>query len=136
MKYYKVWALLACAGLIASCFMPWTYYPDLNKVFNGFFSEQNMYGRPGKVFVFFAVVSMAFILINRVWAKRFNVLVSALNLAYLIKTYILFTNCYVTCPEKRYGIYVLLVSSILLMVTALLPDMKVEGKHVDESSLE
>lgn len=135
MKFYKIWASLACVALIASCFMPWTYYPDLNKVFNGFFSEQNIYGKPGKVFIFFAVISLVFVLINRVWAKRFNVLIAALNIAYLIKTYILFTNCYVTCPEKRYGIYVLLASSILLMVTALLPDMKIKENKAEDPLL-
>lgn len=129
MKFYKFWAILACVGLAVSCFLPWAYYPDLNKVFTGFFSEQNIYGKPGKVFIFFAAISFVFVLIDRVWAKRFNVLFAALNIAYLIKTYILFTNCYSgICPEKRVGIYMLLASSLLLMITALLPDLKVEEK--------
>lgn len=134
MKFYKFWALLACTGLIVSSFLPWTYYPDLDKVFTGFFSEQNLYGRPGKVFIFFGVISLAFVMIDRVWAKRFNLLFAALNLAYLIKTYILFTNCYSgICPEKLYGIYILIISSILLLVTALLPDLKVDSEPGKES---
>lgn len=137
MKFYKFWAILACVGLVVSCFLPWTYYPDLDKVFTGFFSEQNIYGRPGKVFIFFAVISFVFVMINRVWSKRFNVLFAALNLAYLIKTVILYTNCYSgICPTKLYGIYILIASAILLMVTALLPDLKIEEKPADTSSLE
>ncbi len=137
MKFYKFWALLACTGLIISCFLPWTYYPDLNKVFTGFFSEKNIYGKPAKVFIFFAVIYLICVFIDRVWAKRFNVLFAALNLAYLIKTWILFTGCYSgICPEKRYGIYLLLVSCLLMMVTALLPDYKLKEDSPSESSLE
>lgn len=135
MKFYKYWALLACAGLIVSSFLPWTYYPDLDKVFTGFFSEQNLYGKPGKVFVFFAVISAIFVFIDKVWAKRFNLLFAALTLAYLIKTYILFTNCYGgLCPEKLYGIYILIASSVLLMVTAVLPDLQVHPDADDSGT--
>lgn len=131
MKFYKMWATLACILLIVSCFLPWTYYPDIHKTFNGFFSQDNLYGRPGKVFIFFASISLIFVFIDRIWAKRFNVLFAALNLAYFIKTYILFTNCYSgICPEKLYGIYLLLAGTLLLMVTSLLPDMSIEG-HKD-----
>lgn len=130
MKFYKVWAALVCVLLIVSCFLPWAYYPDIDKTFNGFFSEGNMYGRPGKVFIFFAVISLIFTFIDRIWAKRFNVLFAALNIAYFIKTYILFTNCYFgTCPEKLYGIYLLMAATLLLMLTSLLPDMKVDEKQ-------
>lgn len=134
MKYYKFWVLLAGLGLIVSSFLPWTYYPDLDKVFTGFFSERNFYGKPGKVFVFFAVVSIIFSLIEKIWAKRFNLFFAALNLAYLIKTYILFTNCYGgTCPEKRYGIYILIASGILLLITSLFPDQRIEGPKTENT---
>jgi len=133
MKFYKVWATLACVLLIASCFMPWTFYPDLNTAFTGFFSKNNLYGKPGKVFIFFAVISLIFVYIDRVWAKRFNVLFAALNLAYFIKTYLLYTKCYSgICPEKLYGIYLLLAATLLLLLTALLPDLKVEEKTETE----
>lgn len=134
MKFYKVWAILAALVLIASCFMPWAFYPDRNESFTGFYSYLNHYGKPGKVFVFFGVLSFIFILIDRVWAKRINLVLAALNIAFLIKTYILFTRCYLdVCPEKRYGIYLLIFSSLLLMITALLPNTKVEeSEEADE----
>jgi hypothetical protein len=101
MKYYKVLGLLACAVVAISCFLPWTFYPDLNKSFTGFFSEENMYGKPGKVFIFLAIISAALILINRIWAKRVLLFVAAINIAYLIKSYVLFTTCYsALCPVK------------------------------------
>lgn len=132
MKYYKVLGLIACAVVIISCFLPWAFYPDLGKSFNGFFTEENMYGKPGKVFIFLAVVSGALILIEQIWAKRVLLFVAAINVAYLIKTYVLFTSCYsALCPVKQYGLYLLMGSTILLMVVSVLPDMDVQ-KEVDD----
>jgi hypothetical protein len=133
MKYYKVIGLLACALMILSCLLPWAYYADLNKTFNGFFSEQNNYGKPGKFFVFFAIVSMALISTNKVWAKRVHLFLSALNIGYLIKTYILFTSCYNTyCPEKRAGLYLLILSSVVIMVVSIFPDLKIANITSEE----
>lgn len=132
MKYYKIIGLLACAILIVSCFLPWAYYADLNKTFNGFFSEKNNYGKPGKFFVFFAVASIVLIYLDKVWAKRVHLFLSGLTIGYLIKTYILFTSCYnAYCPEKRAGLYLLILSSALIMIVSILPDLKI-AKNVSE----
>jgi hypothetical protein len=127
MKYYKLTGILACALLIISCFLPWTYYSDLHKSFTGFFTEQNNYGKPGKVFVFIAVCSLIFILVDKLWAKRIFLVFIAINIGYVIKTYVLFTSCYAgACPEKQYGLYLLILASILLTIVALFPNVKLE----------
>ena len=126
MKYYKWIGWCASALLIGSCFMPWTYYADLNKNFTGFFSEQNIYGKPAMFFIFFALVSILLINLDKVWAKRTHIFLAALNIGYLIKTYILFTSCYnAYCPEKKFGLYLLILSSAVLMIVSIFPDMKV-----------
>jgi hypothetical protein len=105
--------------------MPWAYYADLDKNFTGFFSEQNIYGKPGLLFVFFALASALLIYLDKVWAKRTHIFLAALNIGYLIKTYILFTSCYnAYCPEKKFGLYLLIASSSLLMIVSIFPDMK------------
>lgn len=125
MKYYKVIGLLACIALIVSCFLPWAYYPDLQKSFTGFFTEQNIYGKPGIVFSFFAVVSVILIFINKIWAKRTLIFLAALNLGYLLKTYVIFTACYKGyCPEKQYGLYCVIISSVALLLVSFFPDLK------------
>jgi len=135
MKYYKLTGFLACLLLAISCFLPWAYYPDLHKSFTGFFSEQNMYGRPGKVFIFFAISSLALIFINKIWAKRTLIFFAALNIGYLLKTYVIFTSCYNTyCPQKQYGLYLLILSSVVLLIAAFFPDLKLEIKDEDSSS--
>jgi hypothetical protein len=132
MKNYKIIGLLTSALLLGSCFLPWTYYADLNKNFTGFFSEQNIYGKPGLFFAFIAIMSVFLILLDKVLAKRTHVFLCALNIGYLIKTYILFTSCYnAYCPEKKIGIYLLIASCILLLIVSLFPDVKLLNENED-----
>lgn len=134
MKYYKVIGLIAGIALVASCFLPWAYYPDLNKSFTGFFTEQNVYGKPGVAFTFFAVVSLVLIFINKLWAKRTFIFVAALNLGYLLKTYVIFTSCYKGyCPQKEYGIYFLIISSVVLLLVSFFPDTKLSDNEKTET---
>lgn len=113
--------------VVAACFMPWAYFPDLQKEFTGFFSEQNRYGRPGKVLIFFCVVEIVFFLVPKVWAKRANIFVAAVCFAWGIKSYILYTACYKgICPERRAGIFLVLGGALIVLVASLLPDLPVK----------
>jgi hypothetical protein len=135
MKYYKQIGLIACVLLVISCFLPWAFYPDLHKSFNGFFSEMDIYGKPGKVFIFFAVISAILILLNKVWAKRTLIFLAAFNVGYLIRTYILYTSCYrAFCPEKQYGLYLLIVGGVLLLIVSFFPNLKLKDEIIETES--
>ncbi len=128
MKYSKWIGVAACLFLIAACFAPWTYHSDINKTFTGFFSENNAYGKPGKFLTFFAVISAILILLTKVWAKRTHLFLAALFTGYAIKTYILFTSCYnAYCPEKKYGIYLMLISCLIILIVSIFPEMKLKS---------
>ena len=80
-------------------------------------------------FIFFAVGSILLIYIDKIWAKRTHIFLAALNIGYLIKTYILFTSCYnAYCPEKKFGLYLLILSSVMLMIVSIFPDTEVEER--------
>lgn len=135
MKYYKVIGLLACIGLVVSCLLPWAYYPDLHKSFTGFFSEKNVYGKPGIAFTFFAAVSLVLIFINKIWAKRTLIFFAALNVGYLLKTYVIFTACYGGyCPETQYGLYCVITSSVILLLVSFFPDVKINDVEKKEKT--
>lgn len=125
--------IIACMVLIAACFMPWTYHADLGKNFTGFFSEQNRYGKPGEFLVAFAAAVLVFMLLPKLWAKRTNLFLGALLIAYAVKTYILFTGCYMAyCPERKAGIYLMLISSIIIFVATAFPNMKLPAEKKAE----
>ena len=122
--------LLACITLIISCWMPWTYYADAHilndaeRTFTGFYSYHNNYGKPGKMLVTTALLSILLIIVPKIWAKRTNLFVCALGVGYAIKTYILFVSCYnAYCPEKRLGIYLMLFSTIIMLIASAFPTL-------------
>jgi hypothetical protein len=127
MKYSQWIGIGAALGIIVACFLPWTWHPDLQKYFTGFFSEQNVYGKPAKFFIGFAIFNIMFFAIPRIWAKRWNLLVSALILAFAIRCFIIYSGCYSTiCPDKQPGLWLMLGFAILNLVMAMLPDLKLE----------
>lgn len=117
--------IAACIALIVSCFMPWAYFADLNQTFNGFYSYQNEYGKPGKFLVGMGTIALVFILLPKVWAKRANLFVCSLLLAYAIKTYILYGSCYNNyCPEKLFWVYIMLFMPFIILMAAVFPNVK------------
>lgn len=129
MQYSKWVGLASCVILVIACFIPWAYYPDINKNFTGFFSQDNSYGKPGKFLVFFALLSAILIMLPRVWAKRAHIFFAAVFTGYAIKTYVLFTSCYNTfCPQRKAGIYLMMISCFLILIISIFPDIKIRGK--------
>ena len=118
--------IIACIILLLSCFMPWAFYADIHETFTGFYSFQNQYGKPGKFLSVMALIAFALMMLPKIWAKRTNLFVCALAVGYAIKTYILFTSCYnAYCPEKKAGIFIMLLSTIIMLVSSAFPDLKI-----------
>jgi len=127
MKYSNYIGILAAIVLIIACFLPWAYYPDIDKTFTGFFSEQNRYGKPGKLLVFFSIVAITLFIVPKVWAKRLNMVVTALALAFCVRCFTLFSTCHRgICPEKQIGIYLIFITSVIMIIASVLPDMKLK----------
>lgn len=133
MKYAQWIGVIAAVILIIACFLPWTFHPDLQKNFTGFFSENNIYGKPGKVLIVLAILATTFFILPKVWAKRWNLLITALLVAYGIKSFILFSGCYGgICPQKKEGIWMMLISCLLMLLMAMFPDMKLKEKETSK----
>lgn len=130
MKFSKWIGVIAAIALIVVCFMPWTYHADVQKNFTGFFSEKDAYGKPGKFLIIFSVISILLFIVPKIWAKRTNLFVTGIMLAYAIKTYIMYTSCYnAYCPEKKAGIYLVVLLSVIQFVMSLFPDVKIKQEN-------
>lgn len=129
MKYSQVIGIVAALVLIGACFLPWTFHPDLNKSFTGFFSENNVYGKPGKIFIAFAVIAIIFFLTPKIWAKRWNLLIGAIIVAFAVRCFIVYSGCYRgICPQKLAGLWVMSGSAVALLLMAFFPDTKLPEK--------
>ena len=125
MKYSKYIGILAALLMVAACFMPWTFYPDLGKTFNGFFSQENAYGKPGILLSMLAAISIILFLVPRVWAKYWNIFFSAIIFTYALKSFVLFAGCYPKgCPEKLIGIWLMMAGASIVLLASLMPETK------------
>ena len=131
MKYSHWIGIGAVLLLISACFMPWAWYPDIQKHFTGFYSEKNIYGKPGYVFITLSIPTVACFLIPRVWAKRWNLFTGALIAAFAVKSFILFSGCYSgTCPEKKTGLWLMLLSALVILLAVIFPEMKLKQREI------
>lgn len=132
LKVLKWIGVAACIAVIVSCFLPWVYFADLQQHFTGFYSYNNEYGKPGKFLLLMVTAIMVFSILPRLWAKRTNLFLSALTLAYAVKSYILFGSCYNNyCPQKEFGIYLMLVAMVVVFISTIFPDMKLKTAAKD-----
>jgi hypothetical protein len=128
-KYLHWLGLAACITLIGSCFLPWVFYADINQEFTGFYSYQNQYGKPGKFMTIFGSIVLVFMLLPKIWAKRTNLFVSAITLAYAIKSYILFSSCYNNyCPQKLPALYLMVGCTVVMLISSGFPNLKLAEK--------
>jgi len=120
--------ILACISMIATCFMPWVHYNNINETFTGFrvikFSTGNYYGKAGVPITLFTGIILLLIFVPKVLAKRVNLFLAALLFAYCIRTYIIFTSALFEGEvEKLAGIYLIVVLSFIILVTTLFPKL-------------
>ena len=130
MKNSRWIGIAAALLLVGACYLPWAYFPDLHEAFTGFYSKQNWYGRPGKIFIFLCSVSAIFFLIPRIWAARVNIFVTALIMAFAVSKFVQFGGCYQgICPTRQTGIYLMMAAAFLMTMCAFAPNIKLKDKQ-------
>jgi len=122
--------------LIAACFMKWVIIEIKQIVVTGVDATGTNFGKPGYLHLILAVLFLFFHSIPRVWAKRANHAVIAINLGWALRNYLIISMCREgDCPAKQSGLYLLVLASILMLVAGLFPNMKpIEEVRKFESS--
>ena len=132
MKYSQVIGIIASLSIIGICYMPWVFIPELDITLsgvNGYVNENLYLGKPIKFYLVFLFIMIIFFALPKIWAKRTNVFLGAIVLGYSIYNYLLFTLCREgVCPEKKNGIYLLLVSAFIVQLMTLFPKINISAK--------
>lgn len=129
MKYSQTIGIAAGVLLIAACFLPWSFIESRQLTVSGLEAAGTNFGKPGLFNIVVGAVCMLLFAIPRIWAKRTNVFLNAINLAWAIRNYIIVSSCMMgECPVKKAGLYVLLVAAIIMQAMALFPRMDVQKK--------
>jgi len=128
MKYSKWLGVIAALVLIAACYRPWVYIPSVKLEIGGMFAtgKQN-FGRPGLMNCVLSAAAIIMFLLPFIWAKRTNIFIVAFNIAWAARNYILLSKCYGgDCPELKPALYVSLAASLVMLVAAFVPDVKMK----------
>jgi hypothetical protein len=125
MRYMKWIGLAVAVLMIVSCISPWVFIESKNITVSGIDATGTNFGKPGYFHFIMTAFFLVFNFIPRLWAKRINLVVTALNLGWAIRNYFIISACAAgECPEKKTGIYMMLLASVLMLVSALFPDME------------
>lgn len=130
MKYSQQIGIIAALLVIYSCTIPWIEISNLHLTLNGLNGYVNTNITFGKQIIphtFFSILAVPLFLINRIWAKRLNIFICFLNISWAIKNFILFRLCRPECPETKMGLYLLVISSLIMMIMSLLPKVEVSS---------
>ncbi len=133
MKYSQLIGIFCCLSLVAVCTLPWSYVPGIDITLsgiNGYVNDELNFGKQIIVHSFFSAILILFFLLPKIWAKRSNIFIAAVNLALAIKNSILFTFCREgICPEKRAGIFLLVITCALIQAMTFFPKMTITEKN-------
>lgn len=109
--------------------MPWSVLPLRNIVLSGLHAEAAGYGKPGLLTITLNSAMALFFLLPFIWAKRTNVFIAALNIAWSIRNYILLTACNAgECPQKKIAVYLLIILSFAILLCTFLPKIQAKRK--------
>ena len=119
--------VVAAILLVVSCFTPWVIIESKNIVVSGIDATGTNYGKPGYFHFIMAFFFLLFSFIKKIWAKRLNLIVAGLNLAWAVRNYFVVTACSGgVCPSNQSALWVMLLSSILLLVCSFFPDVELK----------
>lgn len=121
-------SILTAAIIITACFFTWVSLDAKNFFVGGFSSSDNSrFGQPGILHTAFCSIIILLLLIKRIWSIRTAFFISAFNVAWAIRNYVVISACSGgLCPEKHTGLYTILIGSVLLLILTPFIQLKVQ----------
>ena len=112
--------------LVLACFLPWAKIPGPDLTISGVDTTGTRFGKPAYFHFILTALILLFGFINKLWAKRINIFLGALNLAWALKNFVVLTKCEAgECPVKGVGLWLALVASAALLLTTFFPNIKI-----------
>lgn len=122
MKYSQTIGILAAIGIIIISFLPWSFIPSIHLEIRGMQTAGTDFGKPALLNIILSGLAIIFFAIPTIWAKRWNVLFTAINMAWAVRNFILISTCiFGDCPEAKPALYLLLVFAGIMLLMSLLP---------------
>lgn len=119
--------LFTVAVLVVSCFLPWMSFKSSGLTITGIDTAGLPFGKPALFHFFNTGLFLLFFLINQAWSRIIAFAFTILNAVWAFKNFIALPACSegnIECPVRRIGLYLLLISSVVLIITGLLAPVK------------
>lgn len=127
MKYSQLIGIIACTVIVFICFLPWAYIAGPQITVTGLEDGGSNFGKPGLMNIFLSAICLVFFAIPKIWAKRSNIILATFNFAWAARNFFLLSVCEAgECPEKKVGLYLLVLDCLLILIMSLLPNLKVK----------
>ena len=133
MKYSNIIGAALVVILIIACNMDWVHIDGGKLTVSGLKAVGTNFGKPGLMNIITGSMAGILFLTPFLWAKRINLFFCAFNLAWAIRNYIIVTMCREgDCPEKQTGIYLLMTSSVLMLLLSFIPEININKQDKDQ----
>ena len=131
MKYSKWIGVFGVGLLVIAAFQPWIKVPSKDIIVTGLHAAGTHFGKPALLNLIISAFAVVLFMMPSVMAKRANLFFCGLNLAWSIRNFIIVSTCRAgECPEKKIGLYLLMVASLVMLIAALLPDAKLDEDRI------
>ncbi|MBU6159215.1 MAG: hypothetical protein KGP35_09310 [Bacteroidetes bacterium] len=122
MKYSTHIGILFCGILILTSFFPWIFIGSNQVTVSGVGSEIDIFGKPALMNFYLLPIIVLFFLIPKLWAKKLNPFVGAINFAWALRNFLLLSTCrYGECPQQQSALYFYFLSALVILVMTVLP---------------
>jgi hypothetical protein len=131
MKYSQLLGCIAVVLLCIVCYLPWSFIDEKNIIITGMSAPGTVYGKPGLMHFVLGFLLILFFIISKIWAKRCNVFIAAINLAWSVRNYILLSTCDMgECPHVKPALYLSILLCACILIMTFLPDLKKLEKNI------
>ena len=121
MRFMRWAAIIVLILSLYFVFQPWIFIAEKGLTASGINALSINFGRPGYVNLTFVPLIILLILLNKLWSLKVAFFISAFNLAWVIRNFIVFSGCSGgICPQRLPGLWFYLICSLISILLLLL----------------
>ena len=126
MKHSQTIGILLCITLFFLSTQPLVFIESQQWIITGWKTAKTNYGQPGKFFAYIGGMSFILFALPYLWAKRFNMALAAMLLAWSFRNFIVLSTCQMgECPQKQWALYGCIIVSLGILIMTFLPKIQV-----------
>jgi hypothetical protein len=126
MKHSQTIGILLCIALLYCTTQPLVIIESQHLVITGWKAVGTNFGQPGKFFAYFGGLSLVLFALPFIWAKRFNMALAAMLIAWSFRNFMVLSACQMGArSEKQWPLYACIIISFGILIMTFLPKIKI-----------